>query len=130
MPLLGGSGDLFGSPHSANYNGPVVDDLYTINREWAEEQAQKQMDYQTAANKIAMDFSAEQVEKQRAFELEMANSAFQRRVLDLKKRDSILSWLIRKAALPFPRFPPRKVFRLPVLRLLWLIPVIRLPLML
>lgn len=64
---------------------PELDQLYLHNLEWAEEQAQKQMDFQTAANKIAMDFSAAEAEKERAFQTEMANSAYQRAVADLKK---------------------------------------------
>lgn len=59
--------------------------LYMANRDWAEQQAQRQMDYQTNANQIAMDFSEEQTRKQRAFETEMANTAYQRAVEDLKK---------------------------------------------
>lgn len=63
---------------------PEVDELYRANQEWAEEQAQKQMDFQTSANKIAMDFSAAEAAKERAFEVEMANTAYQRVVKDLK----------------------------------------------
>lgn len=65
------------------YQGQA-DELYKNNLEWAEEQAQKQMDFQTSANKIAMDFSAEQADKERAFQTSMSNSAYQRAVSDLK----------------------------------------------
>lgn len=58
--------------------------LYAANREWAEEQAQRQMDFQTNANRIAMDFSATEAAKQRAYETEMSNTAYQRAVEDLK----------------------------------------------
>lgn len=64
---------------------PAVDDLYINNQEWAEEQAQKQMDFQSSANKIAMDFASAEADKERAFQTEMANSAYQRAVADLKK---------------------------------------------
>lgn len=59
--------------------------LYMANREWAEQQALRQMDYQTSANRIAMDFSSAEAAKQRAYQTEMANSAYQRAVEDLKK---------------------------------------------
>lgn len=59
--------------------------LYMANREWAEQQAQRQMDFQTNANRIAMDFSEAQIQKQMAFETQMANTAYQRAVEDLKK---------------------------------------------
>lgn len=64
---------------------PDVTQLYLDNKEWAEEQAQKQMDYQTNANAIAMQFSADQAAIQRAYETEMSNTAYQRVVEDLKK---------------------------------------------
>lgn len=59
--------------------------LLVNNREWAEEQAQKQLDFQTNANKIAMDFSSAEADKARAWEAEMSNTAYQRAVEDLKK---------------------------------------------
>lgn len=64
---------------------PDLDELYRNNQEWAEEQAQKQMDFQTNANKIAMDYASAEADKERAFQTEMANSAYQRAVVDLKK---------------------------------------------
>lgn len=63
---------------------PSLSSLYRNNQEWAEEQAQKQMDFQTSANKIAMDFSSAEADKERAFQTEMSNSAYQRAVADLK----------------------------------------------
>lgn len=76
-------GQKIGNALFPQYQGQA-DELYQNNLEWAEEQAQKQMDFQTSANKIAMDFSAEQADKERAFQTEMANSAYQRAVADLK----------------------------------------------
>lgn len=63
---------------------PALNDLYRNNQEWAEEQAQKQMDFQTSANKIAMDFASAEADKERAFQTEMANTAWQRAVKDMK----------------------------------------------
>lgn len=101
---FGPSGNVeIGSPSSAlSVSSADVDSLYENNRIWAEEQAQKQMDFQTAANKIAMDFSAEQADKERAFQTEMANSAYQRAVLDLKKAglNPILAYSQGGAAVP------------------------------
>lgn len=62
-----------------------VNTLYDVNRQFAVDQAQKQMDYQTSANRIAMEFSAAEAEKQRVYSTEMANTAYQRAVQDLKK---------------------------------------------
>lgn len=78
---------LNGPPNSAGSTPslPVVDDLYRANQEWAEEQAQKQMDFQSSANKIAMDFASAEADKERAFQTEMSNTAYQRAVADLKK---------------------------------------------
>ena len=70
-----------------NFQDEVAEDYvnyYFDNREWAEEQAQKQMDFQSSANKIAMDFASAEADRERAFETEMANSAYQRAVADLK----------------------------------------------
>lgn len=64
---------------------PDLEELYRNNQEWAMEQAQKQMDFQTSANKIAMDFSSAEADKERAFQTEMSNTAYQRAVADLKK---------------------------------------------
>ena len=96
MPKQGGivSGAIYSdtvndSASSANdiYQGYLneLEQMQRDNNEWYEEQMQRQMDFQTAANKIAMDFSAAEADKERAFQTEMANSAYQRAVADLKK---------------------------------------------
>lgn len=82
MPSQGGTP--FSESSSASTVG-ALPDLYEANRQFAVDQAQKQMDYQTAANKIAMDFSAAEAEKQRVYSTEMSNTAYQRAVADLKK---------------------------------------------
>lgn len=53
------------------------------NNQWSAEQAQKQMDFQTASNAKAMKFSADQSKMQRDWEENMANTAHQREVKDL-----------------------------------------------
>lgn len=63
---------------------PPADTLFNINREWVDEQALRQMDFQTSANKLAMDFSAEQAAIQRNWLAEMSNSSYQRAVKDLQ----------------------------------------------
>lgn len=110
LPGIGNYTDLynekFGSSESSasdiSSEVPDYDNLYMINRDWAEEQAQKQMDFQTSANKIAMDFAAEQADKERAFQTEMANSAWQRAVEDMKKAglNPILAYSQGGAAVP------------------------------
>lgn len=81
---------------------PDYQKLYYENREWAERQAQKMMDYQTNANRIAMDFSADQVEKARAWESQMANTAYQRAAADLKAAglNPVLALMKGGAAVP------------------------------
>lgn len=85
----GVSASIVDAPNSAGSvlsgNLPELDTLYRENQEWAEEQAQKQMDFQTNANRIAMEFSSAEADKERAFQTEMANTAYQRAVADLKK---------------------------------------------
>ena len=63
---------------------PAMETLYDINKEWAEGQALQQMDFQTSANKLAMDFSAEQAAIQRNWLARMSNSSYQRAVKDLQ----------------------------------------------
>lgn len=81
---------------------PDLERLYRENQEWAEEQAQKQMDFQTSANKLAMDFSSREADKARAWEAEMANTAYQRMMMDLKKAglNPILAYSQGGAAVP------------------------------
>lgn len=55
------------------------------NNNWSAEQAQKQMDFQTAANEKAMNFSAEQAALNRDWQEKMSNTAHQREVNDLIK---------------------------------------------
>lgn len=98
----------FSTPTSAGdvnedvFSLPDLDRLYRENQEWAMEQAQKQMDFQTSANKLAMDFSSREADKARAWEAEMANSAYTRMMADLKKAglNPILAYSQGGAAVP------------------------------
>lgn len=92
-------GDILDATHLSNLN---TSDLYSVNKEWAMEQAQKQMDFQTSANKIAMDFESAEADKARAWQAEMTNSAYQRAVEDLKRAglNPILAYSQGGAAVP------------------------------
>lgn len=54
------------------------------NNAWSAAQAQKQMDFQTQSNQIAMDFNAAEAAKNRDWQQMMSNSAHQREIQDLK----------------------------------------------
>lgn len=63
---------------------PKLSEQYEQNVDFVVDQAQKQSDFQTSANKIAMDFSADQSRIQREWLENMSNSSYQRAVKDLK----------------------------------------------
>ncbi len=67
-----------------NLTDVMTGDRYKFNTDWAVDQAQKQMDFQTSANKLAMDFSAAEAQKNRDFQREMSSTAYQRAVADLR----------------------------------------------
>lgn len=67
-----------------NLTDVMTGDRYQYNTDWAVEQAQKQMDFQTSANKLAMDFSAAEAQKNRDFQRDMSSTAYQRAVADLR----------------------------------------------
>lgn len=71
--LLSGAG-------SAAYNAWQ----YKDQKEWQEQMMREQMDFQTNANQVAMDFNAAEAEKARQFSAEMSNTEIQRRMADLK----------------------------------------------
>lgn len=75
--------EAFGSESSASAL-LALEGLYQLNYERALEAAQRQMDFQTSANKLAMDFSAEQAAIQRNWLAQMSNSSYQRAVKDLQ----------------------------------------------
>lgn len=85
--IVSAIGSMF-STISANRNADEAAtqalELQKNNQEWEEEQAQKQMDFQTSANKIAMDFSHNEAEIQRGWLENMSNTSYQRSVKDLQ----------------------------------------------
>lgn len=81
---LGGQSGTSAASASSAASAPAMETLYDINKEWAQDQALQQMAFQTSANKLAMDFSAEQAAIQRNWLAQMSNSSYQRAVKDLQ----------------------------------------------
>ena len=64
----------------------VVNQMQQIsaaNNAWSEAQAQKQMDFQTRSNRIAMDFNSAEAAKNRDWQKMMSDTAHQREVRDM-----------------------------------------------
>lgn len=64
----------------------VVNQMQQIsaaNNAWSEAQAQKQMDFQSNSNRIAMDFNAAEAAKNRDWQKMMSDTAHQREVRDM-----------------------------------------------
>lgn len=57
--------------------------ISAANNAWSEAQAQKQMDFQTQSNRIAMDFNAAEAAKNRDWQKMMSDTAHQREVRDM-----------------------------------------------
>lgn len=57
--------------------------ISAANNAWSEAQAQKQMDFQSNANRIAMDFNAAEAAKNRDWQKMMSDTAHQREVRDM-----------------------------------------------
>lgn len=85
----------------------VQDSLAINNNDWLSDQAQRMMDFQTNANRIAMEFSSAEADKERAFQMEMANTAYQRAVADMKKAglNPILAYSQGGASVPSVNAP-------------------------
>ncbi|UPW41080.1 DNA pilot protein [Sigmofec virus UA08Rod_5594] len=67
--------------------GDIYDQIARItaqNNTWSARQAERQMDYQTQANKIAMDYNSAEAAKNRSWQEYMSNTAHQREVKDLR----------------------------------------------
>lgn len=67
--------------------GDLMDQISRItaqNNSWSAQQAQRQMDYQTASQRTAMDFNASEAAKNRQWQEYMSNTAHQREVEDLR----------------------------------------------
>lgn len=71
---------------SANFNQlfDMIKENTNYNNAWSAQQAQKQMDFQTQSNQIAMDFNAAEAAKNRDWQTMMSNTAHQREIADLK----------------------------------------------
>lgn len=69
-----------------DFNGlfDLIREQTNYNNAWSAAQAQKQMDFQTQANQIAMDFNAAEAAKNRDWQQMMSNTAHQREIQDLK----------------------------------------------
>lgn len=66
-------------PYADAYRSQMV-----ANRQWQDAQAVRQMQFQTSANKYAMEFGATEAAKLREWQEQMANTAYQRAVGDLR----------------------------------------------
>lgn len=75
-----------GNNLSTNFQGlfNLIKENTNYNNAWSAAQAQKQMDFQTQANQIAMDFNAAEAAKNRDWQEMMSNTAHQREMADLK----------------------------------------------
>lgn len=62
----------------------LISDNTNKNNAWSAAQAQKQMDFQTQSNQIAMDFNAAEAAKNRDWQQMMSNTAHVREIADLK----------------------------------------------
>lgn len=71
---------------NVDFNGlfDLIRENTAMNNAWSAAQAQKQMDFQTQANQIAMDFNAAEAAKTRDWQTWMSNTAHQREIEDLK----------------------------------------------
>lgn len=57
--------------------------ISAANNAWSEAQAQKQMDFQTQSNRVAMDFNAAEAAKNRDWQKMLSDTAHQREVRDM-----------------------------------------------
>lgn len=71
---------LLSSAGSIGYNSWQYND----QKKWQEQMMREQMDFQTSANKAAMNFNAAEAEKAREWSAQMSNTEIQRRVADLR----------------------------------------------
>lgn len=62
----------------------MLQDINASNNSWSAAQAQKQMDYQTAANQKAMQFNHDEAELSRKWQEYMSSTAHQREIKDLQ----------------------------------------------
>lgn len=85
--LLNGGLSGHNTGNALSSGGDIYDQIARItsnNNAWSAAQAEKQMQYQTQANKIAMDYNSKEAARNRDWQEYMSNTAHQREVKDLR----------------------------------------------
>lgn len=99
VPITGGNSGMSVNANAANLSGlsgiasqgfdfnglfDLIRENTNANNAWSAAQAQKQMDFQTQANQIAMEFNSLEAAKNRDWQKMMSDTAHQREIADLK----------------------------------------------
>ena len=79
------NGSLYGDSNHTTFDGVSISDTFADDiRDLQNEAAQQQMAYQTQSAERAMQFSAEEAQKNRDWQEKMSSTAYQRAVKDLE----------------------------------------------